>query len=185
MTLTTYLISALLLLAIAYPAFRIIGRHDYLRKGRWTLLSIFLATLVWVGWVGFPWIYISSDWPDVHVGAILETVGWIFHYGGLAIIFIGLGTLGLWRSFGQKSSELKQTGLYRFSRNPQITGCALYGIGFAVLWPSWYTLGWLILLAPIAHLMVITEEEHLRKVYGEKYARYCDRVPRYLGFPRG
>ena len=29
--------------------------------------------------------------------------------------------------------------------------------------------------------MVLTEEEHLRRVFGEDYARYCDRVPRYLG----
>ncbi|MBF8295644.1 MAG: hypothetical protein HW389_2189 [Bacteroidetes bacterium] len=30
----------------------------------------------------------------------------------------------------------------------------------------------------------MTEEEHLRSIYGEEYERYCERVPRYLGFPR-
>jgi protein-S-isoprenylcysteine O-methyltransferase Ste14 len=32
----------------------------------------------------------------------------------------------------------------------------------------------------VGHLMVMTEEEHLREVYGEEYERYCERVPRYL-----
>jgi protein-S-isoprenylcysteine O-methyltransferase Ste14 len=35
----------------------------------------------------------------------------------------------------------------------------------------------------IAHMMVLTEEEHLLDVYDEEYERYCERVPRYLGFP--
>jgi protein-S-isoprenylcysteine O-methyltransferase Ste14 len=32
--------------------------------------------------------------------------------------------------------------------------------------------------------MVLTEEEHLRAVHGEAYVRYCERVPRYIGFRR-
>ncbi|MEE9170466.1 MAG: hypothetical protein V3U73_11910, partial [bacterium] len=26
----------------------------------------------------------------------------------------------------------------------------------------------------------LAEEEHLRNIHGEEYARYCERVPRYL-----
>ena len=77
-----------------------------------------------------------------------------------------------------------QTGLYRLSRNPQIVGGSLLVIGSAVQWPSWYALGWVILYGAITHMMVLTEEEHLSAVHGEAYARYCERVPRYLGFPR-
>jgi protein-S-isoprenylcysteine O-methyltransferase Ste14 len=28
--------------------------------------------------------------------------------------------------------------------------------------------------------MVLTEEEHLRDVFGDEYARYCERVTRYI-----
>lgn len=28
--------------------------------------------------------------------------------------------------------------------------------------------------------MIITEEEHLSRVFGEEYQRYCSQVPRYL-----
>ena len=64
-------------------------------------------------------------------------------------------------------------------------GGALLVAGSAALWPSWYALGWLFLYAAIAHMMVLTEEEHMRNVHGEEYERYCERVPRYLGLPRG
>ncbi len=52
-----------------------------------------------------------------------------------------------------------------------------------MVFQSWHALGLVVLFAAIAHLMVLTEEEHLRRVFGEEYARYCARVPRYLGLP--
>jgi len=30
--------------------------------------------------------------------------------------------------------------------------------------------------------VVLTEEEHLRNIYGEEYVQYCKQVPRYLEF---
>jgi len=185
MTLTVYLISAFLLLVAAFVFFRFFGRRDYRRKGRLTLFSLLVETLIFFLWGGFPYIYGPSDWPAVQVGPILEAMGWISLAGGLGIMFTAMAGLGLRRALGQESKVLKQTGFYRVSRNPQIVGCALYGIGFALLWPSWYALGWVILFAAMAHMMVLTEEEHLRHVHGEEYVRYCARVPRYLGFPHG
>ena len=32
----------------------------------------------------------------------------------------------------------------------------------------------------ISHWMVITEEEHLTRIYGEDFEVYCLEVPRYL-----
>jgi protein-S-isoprenylcysteine O-methyltransferase Ste14 len=52
--------------------------------------------------------------------------------------------------------------------------------GIALLWPSWYALGWVILWMVMFHLMVLSEEEHLRNIYGEEYHQYCEKVPRYL-----
>jgi protein-S-isoprenylcysteine O-methyltransferase Ste14 len=76
------------------------------------------------------------------------------------------------------------SGPYRVTRNPQLMGGALLIVGYIVLWPSWYALGWLALFAVMTHLMVLTEEEHLRRIHREGYERYCKQVPRYLGFPR-
>ncbi len=38
-------------------------------------------------------------------------------------------------------------------------------------------------VAVLSHLMILTEEEHLRHVFGEVYERYCERVPRYIPLP--
>jgi protein-S-isoprenylcysteine O-methyltransferase Ste14 len=31
--------------------------------------------------------------------------------------------------------------------------------------------------------MVLTEEEHLGRIFGREYDHYRDRVPRYIGLP--
>lgn len=183
MTLTIYLIAVFLMLVTALVIFRILFRRDYERKGQLLPFSLIAGTLIWSAFGGFPAIYLARDWPAVHVSPIARAIGKISLWGGLAIIFLGIAQLGLLRALGHKQNALKQTGFYRLSRNPQIIGCALYVIGFAVLWPSWYALGWAIIFVVMAHVMVLGEEEHLRKRYGEAYARYCERAPRYLALP--
>lgn len=180
-TLTIYLLAALLLFVAAYIIFRIAGRRNYMQKGRLSLIALLLEILVFFLWGGFPYIYGPADWPEVHLNPILEIVGWIILAGGLVLMVSGMAQLGPMRFLGQEASKLKQTGLYRLSRNPQIVGCALYGCGFTLLWPSWYALGWLFLYAWIAHLMVLTEEEHLNRAFGEDFIKYCERTPRYVG----
>ena len=59
-------------------------------------------------------------------------------------------------------------------------GGYLLVIGTSLQWPSLYTLGWILLYGIISHWMVITEEEHLAKVFGSEYDGYCEEVPRYL-----
>jgi protein-S-isoprenylcysteine O-methyltransferase Ste14 len=88
---------------------------------------------------------------------------------------------GLRRAFGWQVEGLVRSGLYRVTRNPQLVGGVLMVIGPALLWPSWYALGWVLLYGVVGHLMVMTEEEHLHQVHGEEYERYCEQTPRYLG----
>ena len=80
-------------------------------------------------------------------------------------------------------SGLRQTGFYRFSRNPQVLAFLVAMIGYGLLWPTWQHAGSVVLIAALAHMMVLTEEEHLLDVLGEEYERYCQRVPRYLRPP--
>lgn len=183
-TLTIYLIAAFFLIGAAFIVFRIVAIRDYLQKGRLSLISLILETLIFFLWGGFPYIYGPVDWPEVHLHPTLETIGWIILVGGLVILFTGMAQIGPMRFLGQEATRLKQTGLYRLSRNPQIVGCVLYGIGFAILWPSWYALGWVCLFVWVAHMMVLTEEEHLRKAFGEVFVKYCERTPRYIGLPK-
>ncbi len=103
---------------------------------------------------------------------------------GLVLLAVAMGRLGMKRSVGQQVSDLKQSGLYRWSRNPQIVTYGLFVSGYALLWPSWSGALWVVLYALIGHMMVLTEEAHLSRVHGEAYATYCSHTPRYLGLPR-
>jgi protein-S-isoprenylcysteine O-methyltransferase Ste14 len=74
--------------------------------------------------------------------------------------------------------------MYNLSRNPQASACGLYVIGFFLLWPSWYGAGWVLLYCVLIHWMVLAEEKHLARLYGQRYQDYCQKVPRYFGWNR-
>jgi protein-S-isoprenylcysteine O-methyltransferase Ste14 len=179
-TLAVYLASTALLLVLSTLTFRVVVRNDYMSKGRLTPLSIFMETLIFFMLGGFPYVYGIQGWPEVKIGFILEILGWFLLGAGLLVIIIGMMQLGLRIIFGQGSQNLKQNGLYSYSRNPQILGCWLYVVGFTVQWPSWYTLGWACLFGIVTHMMVLTEEEYLYQVFRQEYHHYIDNVPRYL-----
>ena len=187
MQLFVYLISAFLLVVGAFVIFRIFVRRDYQQKGQLTPFSGFLELLIWFLFFSFPYTYNPPEWPweqDPHISLVLSVIGWSTIAVGAAIAFPAMLWLGLSRTMGREVNVLKQTGFYRVTRNPQIVGGALLVAGSAMLWPSWYALGWVILYAVVAHTMVLTEEEHLDKVYSEEYLRYCKRTPRYIGLPK-
>ncbi len=183
MVLGNYLVASFLLLLASFLILRISFRYDYFKRGRLSPFTILAGTLIFFIWGGFPYIFGPKDWPAVHVSPLQRILGLGALFAGLALMFSSMTLLGIWRSMGQNQSALVERGFYRLSRNPQVVGCDLYGIGFAILWPSWYALGWVLMLPVMTHMMVLTEEEHLRNAYGDKYISYCQRVPRYLGIP--
>ena len=189
MQILVYFLSAFGLIAVAFIVFRVVVRRDYVRRQRLTALSSFLELLVWTLYMAFPYIYNPPQWaliwlPDVPVSATVRTLGLIGVFLGIATAFGTMIWFGLQRAFGLEVSRLIRTGPYRVTRNPQVVGGTLMVVGTAVIWPSWYALGWVLLYFVVAHLMVITEEEHLRDVFGEEYKEYCKRVPRYFGIAR-
>lgn len=181
-----YFGSAALLIVLAFVVFRVVLRHDYRREGRATLLSSLLEMLVMVAYMSFPYLYNPPQWVsfwsrEVPVGATLRVIGVLFITAGVVSAFGTMLWFGLRRALGLETQGLTQSGPYRLTRNPQLVGFSLTVLGSAVLWPSWYALGWTLLYGVVGHLMVMTEEEHLLRVFGEEYASYCRRVPRYAG----
>jgi len=180
----TYFGSALLVLIIAYVVFRIAVRRDYRRSRRLTPPSTFLEYVAILSWVIFANLNLPRGWPAVHVGLLQEVLGWVLFIGGWLVVFAAFFRLGIRRSHGLQANMLRQTGLYRLTRNPQVVAFIVAMIGYLVLWPTWRNAGVLILMVVLCHLMILSEEEHLRDVFGVEYARYCQRVPRYLGLRR-
>ena len=177
---TKYIIAYLSLLVSTGVVFRVLVRRDYMMRGRLTIPVSILQTLLFFVYGGFPYLYISKDWPRVYVSSTLHIIGVVFVIVGLASLFYGMLKLGLLPSVGGRKDELECTGIYRISRNPQALACSFYILGFSILWPSWYALSWAVLYVVLIHVMIITEEEHLLRLYGASYEEYCDEVPRYI-----
>jgi protein-S-isoprenylcysteine O-methyltransferase Ste14 len=178
------------MLLAALVIFRVLVSRSYKKWARLTPLATLLESLYWGPAFAFPYLYNGGSWPAFWV-CDADIARWM-QFLGSALIVIGAGSvvgvityLGLSRSFGQQVDRLRVTGPYRMSRNPQIVCGLLLILGIAVRWPSWYAVGWVGLMGAALHMMVLTEEEHLGEVFGPEYAKYCRRVPRYIGVGRG
>lgn len=183
MRIAVYVLAAFFLLGLAWLIFRVVVRRDYRRHGRLTWPSVLLEVLIFALHANFSYLYIPAEWPalpSLPESPFHRTLGLVIVAAGLTGLVLGMANLGFRRAFGQQVDEPQQSGLYGITRNPQLLMYGLALIGYALLWPSWYALAWLGLYAAIAHIMVLTEEEHLRRVGGETYAGYCERVPRYI-----
>ena len=176
-----YLVSYILLLSLGFIIFRYLVRRDYLSRGKLSPVITFLQALLFFVYGGFPYLYLENDWPAIYGPRFIHITGVLFIYLGLGVILYGMSRIGVLRSMGRGSPHLEQTGLYSRSRNPQAIACGLYVFGFLILWPSWYAAGWAVLYLPLIHLMVLSEEEHLRRIHGQNYLDFCEKVPRYLG----
>ncbi len=186
MNMVAYFVASALLILAAFIVFRVLVRRDYRQKGRLTWCSSLLELVVWSLYMSFPCLYNPPQW--VWFWSDRAPVSEPVRIAGVASIAIGFvaafGTMfwfGLRRAFGLQVKGLVRGGAYRVTRNPQIVGASLLVLGSILLWPSWQAVRWLILYGVVAHLMVITEEEHLLALHGEEYSRYCRRVPRYVG----
>ena len=60
----------------------------------------------------------------------------------------------------------------------------LFLLGFALNDWSLWCLAALLVVAISLHLLVLIEEEHLRRVFGEKYVEFCSKTPRYIGWAK-
>lgn len=185
MNLVSMIFLPLLLLLFAYLVFRILVRRVYLERGRLSVISSGLQLVVFAGYFGLGYLFNPPEWIVFWmIGSAssreLFTAGFLIVCIGLVVAFGTMFWFGIGRAFGVHQDGLKKTGPYRLSRNPQVIGGYLLVAGTSLQWPSLYAIGWILIYAVIAHWMIITEEEHLHRLFGKEYQAYCAEVPRYL-----
>lgn len=185
--LPVYCVSFVILLVAGYLILYRMADRSYGRHYRLNPSSLFCLCLVWGAFFAFPSLFRPYNWA----WSFSDRLTGISLFRYLSILFILTGLLGvigsiLWlgiaRSTGSSADILKTSGVYRISRNPQVVAGGFIVSGYALLWPVWYSLGWLILFCILAHLMVISEEKHLARRYGKEYVSYCQRTHRYIGW---
>lgn len=176
------LASTLGLVAIGYLIFRKV-RADYRQHGQLTPLSVFLELLIFALHGSASYLFLDSRLVNVQMAGFAFWLAVGLMAVGLAGVLTGMARLTWVKAIGRDMGGLQTSGLYRFTRNPQLMAYGLLVLGYALLWPSWSGIIWVAVYGVIAHIMVLTEEEYLLSVYGAAYEAYCQRTPRYLGLP--
>lgn len=76
-------------------------------------------------------------------------------------------------------------GIYRYTRNPMYLGVLTAILGWASLYASSAIFLYALVLGCAFHLFVLLyEEPHLKKAFGDEYRDYCARVGRWLPMRR-
>ena len=115
--------------------------------------------------------------------AVLRATGTVIVLGATALMLAAQLDLGAsWRVGIDQGARpgLVTGGLYRYSRNPIYVAMLAALLGFALLLPSWISLGLLIGAGLGIRRHVRDEEAYLARTYGEEYRRYAARVGRFV-----
>lgn len=121
-------------------------------------------------------------WPSLTPSFWICALGLIMVITGGYVLYSAVKIFPtLDRLLGCSVTILETQGIYRWSRNPQIVGYGFILLGVTFLWYTDYTLIATILYAPIAHRLVLIEEEHLQRIFKDHYTNYCEETARYFG----
>lgn len=177
--------SLLLLIALLIAARLVFARvrSDYLAHGRLSRPVAVLQVAYFCVYAFSSYAFLDSRLSHANTTGLLFPLALALMTVGFLVVALSMPFLG-WRSFGRQVGSLRTSGLYRYSRNPQLVGSFIFIVGYAMLWPSWKGALWVSLWPIIAHWMVQGEEAHLEHVFGDEYRDYCAQTPRYLGLPK-
>jgi protein-S-isoprenylcysteine O-methyltransferase Ste14 len=150
-------------------------------RGEWyVVIQVILAVLIFAA----PWLLDTRlDLPE-GVRLILLVVGILLGVGGLALIVVGIVTLGHNLSpFPQPKAdtELIQSGVFGLVRHPMYGGGILVGLGWALIHANVLTL---ILTAGLAVFFDVKSrrEERMMLLQFPDYAAYRERVKKLIPF---
>jgi protein-S-isoprenylcysteine O-methyltransferase Ste14 len=178
---TYFIIFSISIILFSFIVFRFFIRRDYLTRSKLTPVSFILELIVFALHANFAYLFLPVKWPNLP--ALSENSNILFFFFlltglGLIILLIAWFKLGTAPSFGLDKNQLRTTGIYRFSRNPQLFGYGLILLGYAIMYFSWHSISWFIMYLVISWFMILTEEEFLKTKYGKEYEDYCKNVPR-------
>ncbi len=154
-------------------------RWEYRKHGKLTLIGLTsLCAMLFVPNLVFHYTF-SYEAPSTALGfagAVVAAVGLIVCLAGI------LQFRSFPKVFCLEPGELTVRGIYRFSRNPQYAGWLVFLLGWLIGDWSLWGLGALAVVAASLHILVLIEEEHLRRVFSSRYDEFAAGVPRYFGF---
>ena len=130
----------------------------------------------------FPFAGFLQVGSPIYESTGLRIIGLLLLLSGAVLLVAAIGTLG--RSvavgFPDRNTELRTTGLYRFTRNPIYLGAFTMCTGSCLmaLYPA--NLFLVVIAVAIHHRIIRREELFLAERFGAEWTAYCRKTPRYL-----
>jgi protein-S-isoprenylcysteine O-methyltransferase Ste14 len=154
------------------------ARWEYRKRGKLGLLGLLLLCAM----IFMPNLMLHYSIDYGLSGTMLDYLGIVLVVAGLAMMLTGiLHFRSMAKMLCLDAGRLTLSGPYRWGRNPQYVGFWLFLLGFTLTGWGWWCLVPLLVQALNLHLLVLVEEEHLRRMFGAPYVEFCSKVPRYLG----
>jgi protein-S-isoprenylcysteine O-methyltransferase Ste14 len=150
--------------------------------GTWSWQSLLFWTL-------FRTLNVSSltlaflDWQPGLTDAPERLASGAIAAGCFVLYLLACHTLGRANLYCGKDGLVSE-GIYRWTRNPQYATAIPAYLCLALASQSPLALTPILLVVACFALMALAEEPWLRRTYGEPYARYCQRVPRFYNWRR-
>ena len=114
---------------------------------------------------------------------LLQNIGCVLGFGGLAMAFIGQQQMGnSWRTGIDENLKTKLVthGLFKYSRNPIYLALMISLMGFFFMAPNAVSLCCLATAYPSVEIKIRFEEMHLEQVHGEEFNKYKKAVGRWF-----
>ncbi len=156
-------------------------RWEYRKRDKLTLLGLALICAMFF----VPNLILEYATTYQMPSNLLDYVGIFVGGFGIALCLISIAFFrSMLKTMCLDEGKLTTAGPYRWSRNPQYMGWFFFLLGFALNDWSLWCLAALLVSAVSLHLLILVEEEHLFRVFGEPYIEFCRKVPRYAGFSK-
>ena len=162
----------------------------------WLWVKGILFTILVPGTVAgyIPYTIMKNRSPDINIGSfhwvgIFITIAGIVIYLLTAASFLlkGKGTPAIWFTkaisfiIGEEPMKMVSSGLYKYSRNPMYIGVITTVIGEGIYFQYssllWYGLSLFIIFSLV---IMLIEEPHLKKKFGDEYRSYKNKTRRWL-----
>ncbi len=142
----------------------------------WIIVTL---TGVFAGWI-LMWFVSFSINPAFWIGLVIIVFG---------NVVLSLGYFAM-REHPEKKKAVVDWGIYRVSRHSHVLAGTICLLGVIVMgWnpaSAMYKLLWVyfVVYSTATHFYVLSEEKINIEKFGQEYADYMNRTPRYIGIPR-
>lgn len=168
----------LFVIMLVWAAYRM--NNDFKLQNFLSIVGMFsyIGVFILQAWMSVTAIFIPAGY--IH-NQVLFTLGIVFMFIGVSAIFFGIRQIGNIKEIvGLESNRLISSGVYHFTRHPFYVGYIFVISGLAIAWWNHYAVVAIITAMMMVYLLVIVEELHLSRQFGQEHQDYIAKTKRFL-----